>query len=139
MCSGIALASHLLPLDLIERHQLQGRFFDCGGEREVQFLFRHRPALLPVWHEGGCRRCAGSNRRGESKTLPPTGWTWKATVEAGAWKKWGGEMVDIPASKRHRSGSQLLATLTRSSERDVGRDEAASIRHRRCRRVTRSM
>src|SRR5437660_906354 len=35
---------------------------------------------------------------GESRTLPVTGWTWQATVEAGGWKKWGGELVDIPAT-----------------------------------------
>ena len=53
---------------------------DDAGQR-LQFLFRHRPAVLPVWHEGRLQLVRWGNRRGESKTLPLTGWTWKATSQ----------------------------------------------------------
>ena len=37
-------------------------------------------------------------RRGESRTLPRTGWPKLATAEAGLWAGWGAEAVDVPAS-----------------------------------------
>lgn len=98
MCTGIALAASALPLELIDRHRLQGRFHDRGGEREVQFLYRQRPCLLPVWHEGQLRIVRWGTRRGEGRVLPYTGWTWRATVEAGRWAPWGAESVEIPAT-----------------------------------------
>ncbi len=97
MPSGIALAYHLLPLELIARHRLEPRIFD-RGEKEVQFLFRHQPTVLPVWIDGRLQLVRWGNRRNENRTLPVTGWTWQATVAAGTWKKWQGEPVDIPAT-----------------------------------------
>ncbi len=98
MPSGIALAYHQLPLHLIARHRLLDRVFDRGGEKEIQFLFGQRPSVLPVWLDGRLQLVRWGTRRGESRTLPVTGWTWQATVEAGTWKKWHGEPVDIPAT-----------------------------------------
>ena len=38
------------------------------------------------------------NRRGESRRLPCTGWTWRETVEAGRWADLEPEPVVIPAA-----------------------------------------
>jgi hypothetical protein len=85
MFSGVALALSELPLELIAQHGLERRVHDRGGEREVQFLFREAERLLPVWHDGRLEVVRWGNRRGESRRLPLTGWTWRATVEAGGW------------------------------------------------------
>ncbi len=98
MCSGIALAFSALPLELIARHRLRGRVHDRGGEREVRFLYRQLPPCLPVWYEGQLRIVRWGSRRHESRVLPCTGWTWRATVEAGGWSRWAAEPVDIPAT-----------------------------------------
>ena len=37
-------------------------------------------------------------RKGESRVLPLTGWTWKESLERGQWAGFGAEVVDIPAS-----------------------------------------
>ena len=39
----------------------------------------------------------GNKDRAERK-LPPTGWTWRETVEAGKWAALGPEPVDVPAA-----------------------------------------
>jgi len=98
MCTGIALAYSALPLELIQRHGLRGRVHERGGEWEVQFLYRHAPRWLPVWHEGRLRVVRWGCRRGESRVLPCTGWTWQATVAAGGWAWCQAEPVDIPAT-----------------------------------------
>src|SRR5581483_617048 len=98
MCTGIAVAYSELPLDLLERHGLGKRVYDRGGEKEVQFLYRALPRLLPVWHEGRLRVVRWGSRRAQTKTLPCTGWTWLTTVEAGRWAALGGEEVLIPAT-----------------------------------------
>jgi hypothetical protein len=38
------------------------------------------------------------NRRGESRFLPRTGWTWLTTVEEGYWRNLEPVLVDIPAT-----------------------------------------
>lgn len=96
--NAIALAYHLLPSPLIARYRLRSRRFDRGGEPEVQFRWSDQPCVLPVWLDGHLTVVRWGTRRGESQTLPVTGWTWQATVEAGSWKKWGGDLVDIPVS-----------------------------------------
>lgn len=98
MCSGISLAYHLLPLELISRHGLEPRVVEGGGEREVQFLRWHNPAVLPLWYQGQLRLPRWGCRRGESRKLPPTAWTWRASLDAGRWKQWGAERVEIPAT-----------------------------------------
>jgi hypothetical protein len=64
----------------------------------VQFLFRDHTPYLPVWHEDRLLRMHWGNRRGESRRLPCTGWTWLSTVEAGGWAGFGAEAVDVPAT-----------------------------------------
>lgn len=98
MCVGIALAWSELPLELIEREGLERRAHERGGEREVRFLYRDRERRLPVWHEGQLRIVPWGNRRGESRRLPCTGWTWKETVEGGSWSESGAVEVAIPAT-----------------------------------------
>jgi hypothetical protein len=98
LIGGIALAWGELPLELIERHGLEHRVHERGGEREVRFLYRQRPRWLPAWVEGQVRLVPWGNRRGESRRLPCTGWTWLATVEAGTWADWGAVPVDVPAT-----------------------------------------
>ena len=51
MFAGVALALSELPVELIERHGLERRIRDRGGEREVQFLFADAERRLPVWRE----------------------------------------------------------------------------------------
>jgi hypothetical protein len=104
MCTGIALAVSELPLELIEPFQLEKRTFDRGGEKEVRFLFRAAERLLPVWHEGQLRLVRWGCRRGETKGLPTTGWTWLASVENGLWSGFEAALVDIPASMGLENG-----------------------------------
>jgi hypothetical protein len=85
MFAGIALAYSELPLELVERHQLQGRVHERGGEPEVQFLVRDRQRVLPVWLDGQLQVIRWGNRRWQSRGLPCTAWTWKATLEEGGW------------------------------------------------------
>jgi hypothetical protein len=98
MCTGIALAQSEIPLELFERHGLQKRIFERGGEKEVRFLFRSAVRLLPVWHGGQLQIIRWGCRRGESRHLPLSGWTWKESVENGRWGGFEAELVEIPAS-----------------------------------------
>jgi hypothetical protein len=77
--AGIALAYSELPLELIDRH----RVHDRGGEPEVRFLFRDRDRVLPVWLDGRLQVVRWGNRRGQSRALPCTAWTWATTLEGG--------------------------------------------------------
>jgi hypothetical protein len=98
MCTGIALVWSELPLGLIDRHRLACRAHERGGEREVRFLYRHADRRLPVWHAGELGVVAWGCRRGESRELPCTGWTWRESVESGRWAAWAAEPVVIPAT-----------------------------------------
>jgi hypothetical protein len=96
MCVGVALAASELPVTLAEG--LADRVHDRGGEKEVRFLWRAVPALLPVWWDGRLRVVRWGNRDRSERKLPPTGWTWRATVEAGRWSSLEPEPVDVPAT-----------------------------------------
>jgi hypothetical protein len=104
MSTGIALAYSELPLELMERYDLERRVHDRGGEREVRFLWRHQEKVLPVWHEGQLQIVRWGCRRGDSKFLPCTGWTWQATIEDGRWAAWEAVPVDIPATTALENG-----------------------------------
>src|SRR5262249_52924276 len=97
MCTGISVAYHVLPLEFIDKHGLAHRVHERGGEREIQFLYRDVERCLPVWHEGRLLLARWGCRRGESRVLPCTGWTWQASIEEGRWAQWEAEPVDIPA------------------------------------------
>jgi hypothetical protein len=98
MFAGVALALSELPRALLEAHGLGRRVHERGGEREVQFLLRDAAPLLPVWYGGQLEVLRWGNRRGESRALPCTNWTWLATVEAGGWAGCEAEEIVIPAT-----------------------------------------
>jgi hypothetical protein len=98
MCTAIALAYSELPLALIEGHDLQSRVHDRGGEREVRFYWRAAPTVLPVWWDGQLRVVRWGNRDRAERKLPPTGWTWRESIEEGKWSALAPEPVVIPAT-----------------------------------------
>lgn len=95
MASVIALLQSGLPDELMGPHGHRLHVRGDGVEAEWRFAFRESRPLLPVWHEGVLRlaRWGNRDRRGN---LPPTGWTWLATVRGGGWGPFGAELVDIP-------------------------------------------
>ena len=104
MCTGIALALSELPLELANCRDLEKRTFERGGEREVRFLFNSKGRLLPVWHEGQLKFSRWGSRRGESKVLPKTGWTWQESLNKGLWSGFNVEQVNIAASMGLENG-----------------------------------
>jgi hypothetical protein len=98
MFVGMALALSELPMGLIERHGLERRVYDRGGEREVQFLFADAERVLPVWRNGQLQILCWGNRRGESARLPCTAWTHLDTIEGGGWGERRLELAVIPAT-----------------------------------------
>jgi hypothetical protein len=104
MCTGIALACSEMPLELIARHGLERRVHDRGGEREIRFLYREAERCLPVWHEGQLLLARWGCRRGDSRALPCTGWTWRTTVEDGGWRNISAAPVTIPATMGLENG-----------------------------------
>ena len=98
MCDGIALARSELPTELIGRHGLDHRAYGRGGEDEIQFLYRHRWPKLPIWRNGQIQVVRWGNRLGQSRFLPRSGWTWKASIESGDWRHLDAVYVDIPAT-----------------------------------------
>ncbi len=95
--TGLALAYSDLPLDLIRSHNLDARVHDRGGEKEVQFMFHDPSPLLPVLLHGTLQLARWGTRRGESKSLPVSGWTWLESVESGKWAASSAVEVLIPA------------------------------------------
>ncbi len=98
MCAGIALAWSELPTELIARHGLQRRKYDRGGEPEARFLFHDHNPRIPIWRDGRLQIVRWGNSRGQSRFLPPTGWTWQSTIDEGYWQNAGAVLVDIPAT-----------------------------------------
>ena len=122
MCTAIALPVSELPDELLET--LSGRIHTRGDGREVRFDWRAVPALLPVWWNGKLQVVKWGNRDRAERMLPPTGWTWQETVEAGRWSALEPEPVEIPACYgyangvwyRVREGMQGLLVKTRAGE-----------------------
>jgi hypothetical protein len=98
VCTGIALAYSELPLTVIDAEGLADRVHERGGEREVRFQWYATPTLLPVIRGGRLRVVKWGNRDRVEKKLPPTGWTWKESVESGKWSALAPEPVLIPAT-----------------------------------------
>jgi hypothetical protein len=68
-----------------------------GGRHEKRFYCWDSEPLQPAWFEGSLQIVRwGGRRRGGA--LPPTGWTWRATVEAGGWAPLAAEPADLPAT-----------------------------------------
>jgi len=104
MCTAIALPQSELPVELVERADLSARVHDRDGRREVRFDWRACPALLPVWWCGRLHVVRWGNRDRVEWRLPPTGWTWKASVEDGKWAALGPDLVQIPAAFAYANG-----------------------------------
>jgi hypothetical protein len=98
MFAGVALALSEVPVALIEQFGLRARIHDRGGEPEVRFLLRDRERSLPVWLDGQLQIVRWGNRRGQSRGLPCTAWTWLATLESGGWNERVPVAVVIPAT-----------------------------------------
>jgi hypothetical protein len=56
-----------------------------------------RQRRLPVWLDGRQLVIPWGNQRGESKSLPQTGWMRQSSIEAGAWGERPLHPVSIPA------------------------------------------
>jgi hypothetical protein len=119
---AVALATSELPDAVVA--DLAARVHTRGGEPEVRFYWRAVPALLPVWWNGRLQVVRWGNRDRAERKLPPTGWTWRATVEAGRWAFADAEPVDIPVSYgfmggvwfRVKQGMKGLLVHTRAGE-----------------------
>lgn len=111
MCEAVALASSELPTSLHQSGRLENRVHSRGGEPEVRFYWRARPTLLPVWLNGTLQVVRWGNRCRTEKKLPPTGWTWQATVESGRWSALEPEPVTIPASFALAGGVWFKVTV----------------------------
>ena len=98
VCLGIALAASEVPEGLVGMPGFERRRYVRGGRAEFRFLARDRDPQLPVWHGGRLHVVRWGNRRGESRRLPRTGWTWLATIESGGWQGVETVPADIPAS-----------------------------------------
>jgi hypothetical protein len=64
----------------------------------VQFLLRDDERVLPAWLGGRLQVVRWGNRRGQSRMLPCTAWTWRSTLEGGGWGDREPEPVVIPAA-----------------------------------------
>jgi hypothetical protein len=98
VCLGIAVTGSELPTDLIGRRELERRRYARGEQQEYRFLFRDRRPCLPIWRDGQLQIVRWGNGRGQSRSLPRTGWTWLETIRQGSWRGSGAVPVEIPAS-----------------------------------------
>ncbi|MCA9073658.1 MAG: hypothetical protein KDA93_01395 [Planctomycetaceae bacterium] len=84
---GVSLNRWDIPDELIEQYRLSERITRRdNGPLEVQFLYRKRPRLLPVWYGGSL------------VLMPWLGWCPLEELEAGVWKEKHPKRVDIPAT-----------------------------------------
>ena len=99
MCQAVAMPRSAVPLALYDSPALADRVYlrGKGCEPEVQFRWRHQPALLPVWLDGRVQVVRWGNRDRRGK-LPPSGWTWAESVGAGRWAGLRPEPVVVPAA-----------------------------------------
>src|SRR5262249_10823160 len=98
VCLGIAVTGSELPTELTQRHGLERRLYLRGDQREYRFLFRDRKPCLPIWRDGQLQVVRWGNSRGQSRSLPRTGWTWESSIREGRWQGVEAIAVDIPAS-----------------------------------------
>ncbi len=103
MCTGISLGWSFIPTEL-KGESLRRRVYHRDGRREVWFLYDDLFPRIPVRRDGQFQIVRWGNGRQQSHYLPPTGWTWKSTVESGYWSEIGGVFVDIPATFAYDRG-----------------------------------
>lgn len=100
MCSAVAIPVSLIPKVLFDQFDLLPRVRDRGGNQpEVWFTHADREPLIPV-RDGGGLRLYPWGSRDRKGPLPVGGWTWRDSVEKGAWNNVGCETepVVIPAT-----------------------------------------
>lgn len=95
VCTAVALPLCELPVELHAR--LTDRVYDREGKPEFRFDWRSSPTLLPVWWCGRLHLARWGNRDRAERRLPPTGWTWRESVESGKWAHLEPDPVEIPA------------------------------------------
>ena len=92
----------------------------CEQDRQRYFV----PTNLPPPGSPPAVRLARNNRDRAERKLPPTGWTWKESVEEGRWSAPEPEPVDVPAAYalmnevwyRVQQGVRGLLVRTRAGE-----------------------
>jgi hypothetical protein len=98
MCFGVAVPWDDLPTHLLAQPAVRRRRYRRGHARpEARFLFSDPDRRLPVLIHGELRLLPWGARRGETRRLPCTGWTWKETLEKGMWRELAPEPVIVPA------------------------------------------
>lgn len=97
MCTAVAMPVGELSDPLAVSPALAARRHDRGGEPEYRFRWDARPTLLPVRLDGRLQLARWGNRDRRGR-LPPTGWTWRESVEAGRWAGLRPELVTVPAT-----------------------------------------
>ena len=96
---GISLSWRLLPSAMIERHGLQERLISRGeqAEPEIQFFYRNRSPLLPVWYGDELRVFRwGSPSRGSP--LPRRPVIGHEALHDGEFRELEPEQIEIPAT-----------------------------------------
>lgn len=91
MPTAVSLIRSEFPDSLIESAGLDALTHDRGGEREVRFYWGVRSPMLPVFKDGRIQlvRWGSKDRRGK---LPCTPWSWRESVDKGAWVSLGIEV-----------------------------------------------
>ena len=109
MCTAVAVLLSDIPAVLMEAHDLERRIYRRGGEPEVRFDWRDPDPLLPIRDSGQLKLVAWGSRD-RTGPLPPTAWTWRATVETGGWAWAAPEPVVIPAAYGFERGIWFKVT-----------------------------
>jgi len=100
MCTAVALTLAAIPKRLFDEFDFLPRVHDCGGNTpEVWFSYSDPVPLVPVI-DGGVLTFHRWGSRDRAGPPPTTGWTWRGSVERGAWAGVGcpTEPVIIPAT-----------------------------------------
>ena len=103
MCTGISLGWSHIPTELKGR-SLRRRVHHRDGKREVWFCYEDRTPRIPIRRDGQLQLVRWGNGRGQSRSLPRTGWTWMERVESGYWRHIGGTPVEIAATFAYDRG-----------------------------------
>ena len=95
----ISLSWRLLPEAMIHQHALERRIVRRSSEadREIRFLYREWPSVLPVWYGEALRVCSWG-RPSRSSPLPNRPVIGHEALHAGEWRELEPEPVEIPAT-----------------------------------------
>jgi hypothetical protein len=98
VCLGIALIGSEVPTELVGRFRLGRHEFRRGDAPEYRFFHDDRRPRLPIKRDDELAVARWGNRRGQSRYLPRTSWTWLATIQEGYWNGVRSVPVFIPAT-----------------------------------------